>query len=76
MKDDEDEEGWLREDIINSTFCQGISTITIDNSGIRDTDRVKSGCSHLVGNVFRFLERSNVIIESVTVILYLISYSS
>lgn len=45
----------MSEDIINSTFCQGISTITIDDSGIRDTDRVKvkTVFSHLVGNVFR-----------------------
>jgi len=54
VEDDEDEEERLRKDINNSTTCHGISTFTINDSNIRDTDKVRTGFSHLVGNVIRF----------------------
>ena len=52
--EEEDDEERLRKDISNSTTCHGISTFTIDDSKIRDTDKVKTGFNHLVGNVIRF----------------------
>ncbi len=50
----EDEEIITYQPIVNSTKCRGISTFTIDETNIKDKDKVNDGFNHLVGNVFRF----------------------